>query len=110
MKKILSIFALSLGMFSLTGCSDFLDQQSPSELSDEAVWSSPYYTQLRVNRLYGQLTNDRSYSQDLSIVWNMNSEIELVDGLGDNAYNTSSERRAMNYNLTPGWSKIGDVW
>ena len=110
MKKILSIFALSLGMFSLTGCSDFLDQKSPSELSDEAVWSSPYYTQLRVNRLYGQLTNDRSYSQDLSIVWNMNSDIELVDGLGDNAYNTSSERGAMNYNLTPGWSKIGDVW
>lgn len=110
MKKIFSTFALSLGVFAMTSCSDFLDQTSPSELADDAVWGSTYYTELRVNRLYGQLTNDRSYSQDLSIVWNMNSDIELVDGLGDNAYNTSSERGAMNYNLDPGWSKIGDVW
>ena len=108
-KKIFPIIALVLGTFTLTGCSDFLDQTSPSELSGEAVFNSTYYTELRVNRLYGQLTNDRSYSQDLSIVWNMNSDIELVDGLGDNALNTSSERGAMNYNLDPGWSKIADV-
>lgn len=110
MKKILSFFAVSLGLFGMTSCSDFLDQKSDSELSGEVVWESPYYTQLRVNQLYGKLTNDRSYSQDLSIVWCMNSDIELVDGLGDNAYNTSNERGAMNYNLDPGWSKIGDVW
>ena len=110
MKKIFSIFALALGVLGLTGCSDFLDQQSPSELTGDVVFESPYYTQLRVNQVYGKLTNDRSYSQDLSIVWVMNSDIELVDGLGDNAYNTSSERGAMNYNLDPGWSKIGDVW
>ena len=110
MKKIFPIIALTLGTFGMTSCSDFLDQTSPSELADDAVWSSTYYTELRVNRLYGQLTNDRSYSQDLSIVWCMNSDIELVDGLGDNALNTSSERGAMNYNLDPGWSKIGDVW
>lgn len=110
MKKIFPIIALALGTFGMTSCSDFLDQTSPSELADDAVWNSTYYTELRVNRLYGQLTNDRSYSQDLSIVWCMNSDIELVDGLGDNALNTSSERGAMNYNLDPGWSKIGDVW
>lgn len=110
MKKIFPIIALALGTLEMTSCSDFLDQTSPSELADDAVWSSTYYTELRVNRLYGQLTNDRSYSQDLSIVWCMNSDIELVDGLGDNALNTSSERGAMNYNLDPGWSKIGDVW
>ena len=110
MKKIFSIISLSLGMFALTSCSDFLDQKSESELSDDAVWGSTYYTQLRVNQLYGKLTNDRSYSQDLAIVWNMNSDIELVDGLGNDALNTSNERGAMNYNLDPGWSKIGDVW
>ena len=110
MKKIFPIIALALSALGMTSCSDFLDQTSPSELADDAVWSSTYYTELRVNRLYGQLTNDRSYSQDLSIVWCMNSDIELVDGLGDNALNTSSERGAMNYNLDPGWARIGDVW
>ncbi len=110
MKKILSILALTAGMFGLTGCSDFLEQTSPSEQTDETVWESTYYTGLRVNKLYGLLTNDRSYSQDLAFVWVMNSDVELVDGLGANASNTSSERGAMNYNLNPGWAKISGVW
>lgn len=101
---------MSAGIIAMSSCSDFLDQTSPSEQTDETVWNSVYYTGARVNRLYGALGEDRTYSQDLSIVWNMNSDCELVDGLGNDAYNTSSERGNMNYNLSPGWTKIGDVW
>lgn len=110
MKKINSIFALAAGMALMTSCSDFLDQESPSDLSDETVYSSTFFTGTRVNRLYGQMTQDRTYSQDLAIVWNMNSDVELVDGLGSNATNTSSERGAMNYNLDPGWTRLNDNW
>lgn len=94
----------------MSSCSDFLDQESPSEQTDETVWNSTYYTGLRVNKIYGGLGQDRTYSQDLSIVWNMNSDCELVDGLGNDATNTSSERGNMNYNTSPGWSKISDLW
>ena len=38
------------------------------------------------------------------------SDCELIDGLGSNATNTSSERGNMNYNMDPGWSKISGVW
>lgn len=110
MKKINSIFALAAGMALMTSCSDFLNQESPSDLSDETVYSSTFFTGTRVNRLYGQMTQDRTYSQDLAIVWNMNSDVELVDGLGSNATNTSSERGAMNYNLDPGWTRLNDNW
>lgn len=110
MRKIFSIIALAAGTIGLTGCTDFLDQQSPSEQTDASVWESTYYTSLRVNKLFGGMMQDRTYSQDLGIVWRMNSDCELVDGLGDNAYNTSSERGGMNYNLDPGWARLSDVW
>ena len=110
MKKILSICALAAGLVSLTSCSDFLDQQSPSEQNDESVYQSIYYTGLRVNKIYGDLTYDETYSQYMGIVWNTNSDIELIDGLGSDANNTGSERGNMNYNQDPGWSKIAKLW
>ena len=110
MKKIFSIITIAVGaLLGTTSCSDFLDQQSPSEHTDADVWESTYYTGLRVNKLYGAMGQDRTYSQDLAIVWNMNSDVELVDGLGTNA-TAVSERGAMNYNMNPGWTKINDLW
>lgn len=109
MKKIFSIIALSAGLVGLSSCSDFLDQRSPSDTDRENVYNSVYYTGLRVNKIYGGLGEDRTYAQDWCIVWNMNSDVELVDGLGDDA-TASSERGAMNYNPDPGWSKIKDNW
>ena len=110
MKKIFSIITIAVGaLFATTSCTDFLDQQSPSEHTDADVWESTYYTGLRVNKLYGAMGQDRTYSQDLAIVWNMNSDVELVDGLGTNA-TAVSERGAMNYNMDPGWTKINDLW
>ena len=110
MKKIISAACIAMGVISMSSCSDFLDQKSPSELETTDVYNSTYYTELRVNKIYGGLTQDRTYSQDLAIVWNLNSDIELVDGLGDDATNATSERGNMNYNASPAWSKISGVW
>lgn len=110
MKKIFSIALFAFGAIGLSSCSDFLDQKSESELENEDVYNFTYYTGLRVNKIYGGLTQDRTYSQDLAIVWNLNSDIELVDGLGDDATNTTSERGNMNYNISPAWTKISGVW
>ena len=81
MNKILYAFALA-GVLGLSSCSDFLDQTSPSEMTAENTYASPYYTNLRINKLYGGMAQDRTYAQDLSIVWNLNSDCELIDGLG----------------------------
>lgn len=110
MKKIFSVALLAASVAAFSSCSDFLDQDSKSEIKNSGVYNSAYYTSLRVNKIYGGLTQDRTYSQDLAIVWNLNSDIELVDGLGDDATNTGSERGNMNYNMSPGWNKISGVW
>lgn len=92
------------------GCSDFLEQTSPSENNQETTYNSEYYTSLRVNKIYGGLTYDETYSQYMNIVWALNSDVELVDGLGSDAANTGSERGNMNYNASPGWNRLSRLW
>lgn len=110
MKKITPFFLLAAGVLGTASCSDFLDQTSPSELTQETISQSSYYTGLTVNKVYGDLANDYTYSQYIPIVWGLNSDCELVDGLGDDAQNTTSERGNMNYNANPGWANISRLW
>ena len=112
MKSIYPISVIALGLAGLaTGCEDFLDQNSESELNTETVYSSVYYTGLRVNKVYGLLGQDQTYSQIIPIVSSTNSDCELVDGLGENC-TEANERGVMNYNGTPSsWEKgLGRVW
>ncbi len=111
MKKILSYCALTvatLGM--LPSCSDFLDQESPSTYDSQSVYNSVFNTSMRINKIYSGLMQDRTYSQSMSIVWGLNSDVELVDGLGADATNTGNNRGNMNYNASPAWSEISGVW
>lgn len=110
MKKILSICALTLSVAALTSCSDFLDQKSESEVNTGTVYNSEYYTSIAINKVYGDLCKDRTYSQDWAMIYNLNSDIEFVDGFGDNA-TAVNERGYMNYNAAPsGWTKMADMW
>ena len=103
--------ALTLaGGLLVSSCSDFLDQTSPSELTGSTVYESTYYAGLAVNKVYGDLGQDATYSQYIPIVWSTNSDCELVDGLGSDATNTSSDRGNMNYNSNPGWANIAKLW
>ena len=44
MKFIYRTLFLTIGLISSTACSDFLDQDSPSEMSDKVVFDNEYYT------------------------------------------------------------------
>lgn len=109
MKKIFLFGALTAGIALFSACSDFLDQNSASELETENVYNSEYYTGTFINKIYGGLTQDRTYSQDMAFIYNMNSDIELVDGLGANA-TLISERGFCNYNTSPDWARLSQLW
>ncbi len=109
MKKIFLTAAVAVSALAFTGCSDFLDQKSASELDTDNTYESEYYTSAFVNKIYGGLTQDRTYSQDMAFIYNMNSDVELVDGLGSNA-TLISERGFCNYNTTPTWARLADLW
>ena len=109
MKKIFLFGVLAIGIALFSSCSDFLDQSSASELETENVYNSEYYTGTFINKIYGGLTQDRTYSQDMAFIYHMNSDVELVDGLGANA-TLISERGFCNYNTTPAYARLADLW
>lgn len=110
MKHIIKTFCLAIGILSTTSCSDFLDQTAPSELPQNSVFESVAYTGFAINKLYGDMAQDETYSQYLPIIWGLNSDCELIDGLGSDTQNTAHNRGAMNYNVSPGWSDIAKMW
>lgn len=110
MKNKIKQFGLIAGFFTFASCSDFLNQTSSSEVNFNNTFESVAYTGMVINSLYGYMGQDATYSQQLSIIWGTNSDCELIDGLGSDAYNTSRERGNMNYNASPAWSTIADVW
>lgn len=110
MKHIIKTFCLAIGILSTTSCSDFLDQTAPSELPQNSVFESVAYTGFAINKLYGDMAQDETYSQYLPIIWGLNSDCELVDGLGSDTQNTAHNRGVMNYNVSPGWSDIAKMW
>lgn len=109
MKKSFFACAAALGILAFSACSDFLEQNSASELETDNVYNSEYYTGAFINKIYGGLTQDRTYSQDMAFIYLMNSDVELVDGLGANA-TLISERGFCNYNTTPAYAKLADLW
>lgn len=109
MKKSITICALAAGALALSSCSDFLDQNSPSELSQEHVFNNEYYTSAVINQIYGDLTNDRTYSQDWAILYGLGTDCELVDGIGSTA-TAASERGYFNYNFDGEYSNTNDMW
>lgn len=112
MRHIAKAFLFSMGLVALTtSCSDFLEQTSPSELNKQNVFESVFYTSAAVNKMYGLMTEDATYSQYIPIIWGLNSDCELVDASkASNFTDISSERANMNYNTDPGWSRIKNVW
>lgn len=111
MKNILkSLAIIGVGAVVFTSCSDFLDQTSLSEMTGEAVFNSTTYTQQALNKVYAGLTKDETYVQSIPIHFGMNSDIELVDGLGATNSNSSNERGLCNYNPQLSWSKLNNNW
>lgn len=110
MNKIFSILAISAAAVSLSACSDFLDTSSDSQQTIDDAYESVYFTGQRINAIYGGLANDRTYVQDIPIKWGSNTDIELVDGLGDNATNSTHYRGVGNYNVDPGYTTLSGEW
>ena len=77
---ILKTMCLAAGLVSFSACSDFLDQTSPSEYPTQSVYESVGYTEFAINKLYGDMGQDQTYSQYIPIVWGLNTDCELIDG------------------------------
>ncbi|MDE5986718.1 MAG: RagB/SusD family nutrient uptake outer membrane protein [Prevotella sp.] len=109
MKNIFKTAIFAAGVLGLAACSDFLDQRPPSDLRPEEMWSSPEAAELGINKLYGMMT-DNTYGQQIPILFGTGTDYELIDGLGTESLNTTSERGNMNYNYSTAWTTLNTAW
>ena len=112
--KSIILGSVALGTFgTLTSCSDFLDQKSPSDVDDSNVWGSVYYTKNVLNKAYALLCGDRTYSQDLCYAYIVNSDCEFVNAYGESKAKTEGKAADLkNYYATndASYEKMGQCW
>ena len=114
MKNILKTIVLGgAALFTVTSCSDFLDQKSPSDTDANNVWQSAYYTENVLNKAYGLLCEDYTYSQVLCYTFMTNSDIEFANAYGEKDAKTEGKGRDLNNYYADNdasFSKIGSAW
>lgn len=114
MKNILKTIVFGgAALATFSSCSDFLDQKSPSDTDASNVWQSAYYTQNVLNKAYGLLCEDYTYSQVLCYTFMANSDIEFANAYGySNATAAGKGRDLNNYyaNNDATFQKNRDAW
>ncbi|MEI6946978.1 RagB/SusD family nutrient uptake outer membrane protein [Paraflavisolibacter sp. H34] len=104
---------ITLALFAglgLTACKkEFLNTPSPSEFTEETVYSSAAYTEFAINGIYSLLTQDQMYSARLPLNYATNSDIEIA-GANATTYKENSTRGLSNYAGTPDNSSITREW
>ena len=100
MKSIIKYIIGGMGLLSITSCSDFLDQSSPSEIKGDMVFNSLTFTEQSLNKVYAGLTLDHTYGARIPLNFGFNTDIELVDADVNKpaSFTESSERALGNYN------------
>ena len=102
-----------VALATLSSCSDFLDQKSPSDTDASNVWQSTYYTQNVLNKAYGLLCEDYTYSQVFCYTFMTNTDIEFANAYGEgNAKAEGKGRDLNNYyaDNDASFQKSRDAW
>ena len=97
MKNIFKTIILGgVVLSTMTSCSDFLDQRSPSDTDASNVWQSTYYTENVLNKAYGLLCEDHTYSRNLCYNFMVNTDCEFTNAYGES--NAKAEGKGKDLN------------
>lgn len=97
--KILKNVCVVCAVCSLTtGCSDFLDTESPSQQTSQVIYENEGMARAAVMGVYSDLAGTYVYGQKMSVNWQGVSDIELASGYNnDPSKELTSDTGAANY-------------
>ena len=73
-----NIIIAGLTLLGLTACSDFLDVEAPSSVTDEYVFSNTEEANTLLNGVYQALASNNTYGNDIQTTYNLNSDVEFT--------------------------------
>lgn len=104
-----SIYAMILtGSMALTGCSNFLDVDSPSSFDTDYVFSNPEDAKKVVLGVYALFAQD-SYTSRMSCIWIQNTDVETV-GVAANPDGSRRDIWSLQGGLLSGFGDIYTAW
>ena len=114
MKNIIKTIVFGgAALVAFSSCSDFLDQKSPSDTDASNVWQSTYYTQNVLNKAYGLLCEDYTYSQVFCYTFMTNSDVEFANAYGESNAKAEGKGRDLNNYYADNdasFAKTRDAW
>lgn len=109
MKKILYILPV-LGMLTLASCSDFLEQQSPDQLTSSSFWRNKSDAEAGLAATYGMLEGAVDEWAFAEVKWPVEAYREDICKLGSDALNYQSWVELAEFNYTNGNSQFTSYW
>ncbi len=109
MNKIFFILSV-IGLFTITGCSDYLDQQSPDQPTSNNFWRNKADAESALAAAYSQLeaaTNEWTFAE---IKWPVEAYREDICDLGSDALNYQNWVELSTFTYTNGNSQFTEYW
>lgn len=100
MKKLIYILTAAVCLSGVS-CDNFLDTESPSEMTPDVAYNSVVYTENILIGAYAKLALDKTYGCRVPLNYSTNSDIEVV-GADQSSYNEDKNRGLSNYVGTSG--------
>ena len=73
-----NIIIAGLTLLGLTACSDFLEVEAPSSVTDDYVFSNKEEANTLLNGVYQALASNDTYGNSLLTTYNLNSDVEFT--------------------------------
>ncbi|SNR47453.1 RagB/SusD family nutrient uptake outer membrane protein [Flavobacterium sp. ov086] len=109
MKKIFLILS-TIGLFTITSCSDYLDQQSPDQLTSENFWRNKADAESALAATYSQLECAVDEWAFAEVKWPVEAYREDLNELGSDALNYQNWVELSTFTYTNGNSQFTSYW
>lgn len=109
MNKIFFILSV-IGLFTVTSCSDYLDQQSPDELTSNNFWRNKADAESALAATYSQLEGAVDEWAFAEVKWPVEAYREDVNELGSDALNYQNWVELSTFTYTNGNSQFSTYW
>lgn len=109
MKKIFLVLS-TIGLFTITSCSDYLDQKSPDELTSENFWRNKADAESALGATYAQLECAVDVWAFAEVKWPVEAYREDINELGSDALNYQNWVELSTFTYTNGNSQFTSYW
>ena len=103
-----NIFIAGLALIGLTACSDFMEPEAPSSVTDDYVFSNINEANSLLNGVYAALANNNTYGNAYLTTYDLNSDVEFTTSSAESQSASHNEYKL--FDAAPDASGLMSTW